>query len=523
MACSNCKLVSYCSVECQRTHWSIHKRDCKNDMMRSDWKPTWERENRLPAFMREDGDEAVDPLDMGLHLWGNMPAVDLINLDKNESNHSVDLSLVCVASGDLRNVVRTVNELPDDYNGQLTILLNDRDPFVTVRNLVLLFLLGTIDDEVLATDLALHYWYSVFLPVEYHLNIMMTMRPLVEKLASYPPGRSFALGNHSELVYDVPCSAIDLMLVTFKRTYDMDDAFSEYIRVRFAPRRRDYHDRAYCVLEPAHRVAVQEFRRLGVVLPFGAVHRHFNFPNRSLFSPEGNWLQNDYASPLECWDLKSVIEAGKNHGAQRADLFGCLYFFLTDQLRIFSRRIRQFKVKFHVFNNGASDLAENLNAGTLTRSGIPASMRFDRIDVSDIMDIEYVGIQRVLENWSPLLRRNGNSTIIAYFMNWRNHQKGGDPLSAGQHVVRTLMRRLQDSNRVFLILHLNGTYTVLKTLKLRMKELHTIVPHRNFAPLDGSPNALPIFPYQESWYLNVYLEGLAWSERYVEFSRERDT
>eukprot|EP00956_Cyclotella_meneghiniana_P007595 scaffold10237_cov71-Cyclotella_meneghiniana.AAC.1 len=28
-ACKACKLVKYCSVDCQRTHWSHHKKPCK--------------------------------------------------------------------------------------------------------------------------------------------------------------------------------------------------------------------------------------------------------------------------------------------------------------------------------------------------------------------------------------------------------------------------------------------------------------------------------------------------------------
>ena len=59
----------------------------------------------------------------------------------------------------------------------------------------------------------------------------------------------------------------------------------------------------YAKLRPSHRVAFQEFRRFGIVLPFGAPNAHFNVPNPSLFSPEGKWLQTDYADPLMGWEL----------------------------------------------------------------------------------------------------------------------------------------------------------------------------------------------------------------------------
>ncbi|TFK46609.1 hypothetical protein OE88DRAFT_1667211 [Heliocybe sulcata] len=553
MACANCRLVSYCSKECQKAHWSMHKTDCKDELMRSDWKPDWERERRAPAFIRED-DDHLDPLTLGHQLWGNTPAMDLINLDRNEGNHSVDLALACIASGDLRNVVRTVNKLPDDYSGELTILLNDCDPHVVARNIVLLILLGTIDDEVLGAELALHYWYSVILPAEYYARTAHAIMPFIQKLASHPPQRRFSLGDNSSLSCDIPRSVIGFLLSTFRQRYQSGEALSNYRSVQFARRRKDYLHRAYCELEPAHREAIREFRIFGVVLPFGSAHRHFNCANLSLFSAEGEWLQDDNTTPLHGWELKSVLEAGKRHGAQRADLYGCLYFFLTDELRTFARRLRRFKVNFHVYNDDVRDLSDNLKAGALARSGIPASVHFDRIDVSNIMDVEYVGIQRVLEDWSPLLRQNKTATLTGYFMNWTKHQKGGDPVSAGEHVVTRLTKRLLESHRVRMpsaqevlqgnisssllsgiaslapiydnapafskFLKAQGIDRSLKTLKLQMKARHTVLPHRNMAPLDGAANALPDFPDDASWYLNVHLGSLTWSERYVEFSRQ---
>ena len=56
-------------------------------------------------------------------------------------------------------------------------------------------------------------------------------------------------------------------------------------------------------MEPSHRLACLEFRRFGLVLPFGAANNWFNTPNRTLFSPAGRWLQNDLADPLDSWEF----------------------------------------------------------------------------------------------------------------------------------------------------------------------------------------------------------------------------
>ena len=46
-------------------------------------------------------------------------------------------------------------------------------------------------------------------------------------------------------------------------------------------------------------------------------------------------------------------------------------------------------------------------------------MFFDRIDTSNIADDNYVGMEKVLKDWGPLLNKNNpNSTLITTLMNW---------------------------------------------------------------------------------------------------------
>jgi hypothetical protein len=53
-----------------------------------------------------------------------------------------------MASGDLRNVIQTVNELPDDYEGSLTVVVNDRNSTIVSRNLLILAIMAEVPDEV---------------------------------------------------------------------------------------------------------------------------------------------------------------------------------------------------------------------------------------------------------------------------------------------------------------------------------------------------------------------------------------
>jgi len=245
--------------------------------------------------------------------------MDVINLACNEMDLTRDLSLAYIgmypmnillhhgrwhsplASGSLRHVVCTINALPSDYSGNLNILINDATSPVVCRNLILLLILGTIMEEAIAADIALHFWYSAFMPEEYRLRLLSTLSSFV--MQNCPVATAFPLGPRSILFCALPQDVMPQLLHCMSSSLSMDDVQSEYDRVRTAPSRRDFRERMYAMLRPSHRVAFQEFRRFGIVLPFGAPNAHFNVSNPSLFSPNGQWFQTDYADPLMGWEL----------------------------------------------------------------------------------------------------------------------------------------------------------------------------------------------------------------------------
>ncbi|KDQ11254.1 hypothetical protein BOTBODRAFT_463500 [Botryobasidium botryosum FD-172 SS1] len=561
LACSKCKLVGYCSKDCQSKHWKVHKSDCNDPIRSPSWAPAWVEEGRPPAFM--GGEQArtdrfwflkKERLAFGMHLWGNIPAMDILKLSHNEGMTNQDFSLAFVASGDIRNLVRTVNGLPADYSGELNILLNDREPIIVLRNIVLLQLLGTIPDHTRAAEIALHYWYSAFVPFEYNLQMQTAMRELIEQMGKDMSLFS-ALGSRGTLSGEIVPEVLASLISMIKAPYQIGDASNELHRVRFAPSRRDFLHRHYCRLEPSHRLAFLEFRRFGLVLPFGAENGHFNTPNRLLFSPSCEWLQTDHANPLDSWEIPAVLDAGKAHGAQRADIYGCLYFYLSEQLREFAERLGRFRINVQMFSKDASVLSEEIRSGALAPSGVSPTRRFDRIEVSNILDAEYVGIPQVLSDWGPLLSESEHATLVGYCMNWPARQEGADINTADPGLVKKLMKRVEEKNAIsrpsrtdsisdvmrktaiamshtssmnalydnskafekYLAVH--GVAEALRRTGLKLKEKHTIVPHRLLAPLDGPPSALPVFPDKESWYLNVGVGISPWTERFLEVAR----
>ena len=78
--------------------------------------------------------------------------------------------------------------------------------------------------------------------------------------------------------------------------------------------------------------------------------------------------------------------------------------------------------------------------------GLPKSISFDRIDVSNILDTEYVGLAGVLADWGPLLKKdNPHATLLGYSMNWVPKQPCSQP---GPKEFESLTQKLLREDKV---------------------------------------------------------------------------
>lgn len=155
--------------------------------------------------------------------------------------------------------------------------------------------------------------------------------------------------------------------------------------------------------------------------------------------------------------IEEAIRSGKAHGATREDIFGCLYYHVTDQLRGFVDRLIDLKISIKLFNEDTVKLAETISKNDLLSLDLPSNVRFDRIEVSNIMDLEYVGIPGVIDAWGGLLKRTRDATLVGYFMNWAHHQPGGQPGLGGD--TRKLTDKLVKAGRVSVSHWLWSTFT----------------------------------------------------------------
>ncbi|KAG6834354.1 hypothetical protein H0H93_010251 [Arthromyces matolae] len=97
-----------------------------------------------------------------------IPAYDCLRISHNETERASvnrDFKLCFAASGDIRNLIQTVNGLPAGYRGRCDILLNDTDSITVNKKLVILYaLLGAGPSIEESAEIALHLMYSSALP-----------------------------------------------------------------------------------------------------------------------------------------------------------------------------------------------------------------------------------------------------------------------------------------------------------------------------------------------------------------------
>jgi hypothetical protein len=144
-------------------------------------------------------------------------------------------------------VVRTINELPSDYSGHLTILLNDREPLIVIRNILLLIILGTIEDSAQAAEVALHFWYSAFVPILHRSIVTRIIMKLVERVNGH--SLSMDLGNNSIVTGILSTSTLANLAMMSKSVLSIGDASNEIHRIKCVMCRSNLSLRLICYLK----------------------------------------------------------------------------------------------------------------------------------------------------------------------------------------------------------------------------------------------------------------------------------
>ncbi|KAI0378799.1 hypothetical protein F5Y04DRAFT_272324 [Hypomontagnella monticulosa] len=415
-ACTYCLLVLYCGGGCQKAHWAKHKFDCrKNPLLNANWRPRWETENRAPAFM---GGPRLQFFNyQKKYPWGNMPAFDLLNLPKNEgADYEKDLNLLFAASGDIRNVIRTIDSIPNECRSPIKVYMNDRDGDVVGRNAIMLLLALIEEDPAVAAENIIHTWYSSFISEPLYDLLKGRIRELVQdvctkiggKASNATLGKTWTFGSRSLRLVLEKKQWLDL-LASLEVPPGLTKERAQEIRrsVTLAPERVDFRERRYFAQQPGDRASAQYFRQEGVLLPFGAPRSSFTVPNPTLFRNTGTWPLKDDADPVSGWSKAEILEISS--GAATNDTYGKLNILLRTVLTRFHQRIKGMDITFQLLNVDAEKLYDYVGQTS-----------FDRIEVSNISDAGYLGMAKTTAYIGRLLkepRDNPHATLVALFLN----------------------------------------------------------------------------------------------------------
>ncbi|KAF7175088.1 hypothetical protein CNMCM7691_006492 [Aspergillus felis] len=351
------------------------------------------------------------------YLWGNIPAFDALRLGSNEGeDYGGVIRMLFAASGDLRNIVKTIAQLPSSYSQPLELTINDRD-FETVAHNVILLLIALIVEEVdEAVDCIIHLWYSAFVRESDVDLLRHRIRPLIEdvcnKIKDKKPesllAKTWTFGRHSLRVI-LERSSWDRLLTFLDPPASLtaDRALEVRAAITLAESRKDYRDRYMYCQSPSHRIAFNKFREDGLLLPFGSSRHEFREPNPTFFQSANTWPMNDNADPLHGWSLDEV--SATSTGPATTDIYGKLFFYIRGMLRSFLGRLPSLKLSFELFQLDAARLPDHLENNS-----------FSRIEVSNISDAGWLGIHYTLSLMVPLLQtplENPHASLITLFMN----------------------------------------------------------------------------------------------------------
>jgi hypothetical protein len=148
-------------------------------------------------------------------------------------------------------------------------------------------------------------------------------------------------------------------------------------------------------------------------------------------------MLNDSADPLNCWDISDVIAAGMKHMVPKNDTYGALYFHIIPQLEEFSARLRTKDLSFTFLSVDACVL-ERVLKDTISLHNITS---FDRIDVSNITDLCWLGLHGTLNSVGQLLKsrdENPHAALISLFLNYHVDAELYQPSSQVELMMRVL-------------------------------------------------------------------------------------
>lgn len=180
--------------------------------------------------------------------------------------------------------------LPGSYNQPINITMNDLDPDIVARNVIMLLIALTVDDTDEAADCIIRIWYSALIRKSDLDILQQRIRLLIEsvchKIENKTPssllGKTWTFGQRSlRLVLEKSSWDNLLSYMDIPAGLTMERANQIRTAVTLAESRKDYRDRNLLLqTTPSRRIAKNRYWADGLLLPFGSLRLDFQEPNR---------------------------------------------------------------------------------------------------------------------------------------------------------------------------------------------------------------------------------------------------
>ncbi len=195
------------------------------------------------------------------------------------------VSDILIASGDPRNLIESVVRVSENHIGECTCVINDQDPVVVYRNVVIL-LIAVLLPPVEAADLMLHVWYSGRINSSMQKTLKESVHPLIAdvvgKIKSKKDdillSKTWTLGR-GEISVRLYKKMWSFLLKMLDSHHGVSETEKNRLHVMLNASRLDHLERHLYSQTPAGRVCSHKMRETGVLLPFGSCLDKFQCPN----------------------------------------------------------------------------------------------------------------------------------------------------------------------------------------------------------------------------------------------------
>ncbi|KAI1132731.1 hypothetical protein F5Y10DRAFT_292423 [Nemania abortiva] len=397
----------------------VHDATCHNPITKATFEidgrlPVWAPNNLYadlimkyfdaePRYFPQIGPKALGPKiepdrDGRCSLFGHYPAIDVLQLARNEGvERKEPLDILFVQPDDLRDVIKTIVDFPDNASAPLNILIIDDITPRHTRNFLLLLMAVTSNDPDLTAECAASFWYSHYIPLWCNQAIRDLIGPYTGECnpRDQAESESLVMGRLSR-TFQFDKGTLEVWL--------NDDVWSR-IGNEGENGNLDHREKMMLRFPPVLRNGRTRYIDAAQVTPFeNHCHPMHWPPNHNPFIIYGGaWPSGPDTDPLRGWDLAAVNNYNAEMVGATNDIYGKMFFYVRDLFKRFVLKLQTTKVRFRVLPLNGNNLTPSIN------------QKFDRIETGSRADENLVGVRTVVNTLAPLLKPatvNPHATMI---------------------------------------------------------------------------------------------------------------